>query len=144
MRQLINTPDGQLKKLPLSDYIREEIAEARTMSRSALKRQVGFISKRMADEPVEQAIRQLGSLQQPAAQANAHFHQLEKWREQLLAGDENVLEQLVQDYAADRQQLRQLVRNAQRELTRQQPPKTARAMFQYLRTLTERGVDADT
>ena len=78
MRQLINTPDGQLKKLPLSDYIREEIAQARTMSKSALKRQVGFISKRMADEPVEQAIQQLGSLQQPAAQANAHFHQLER------------------------------------------------------------------
>ena len=39
--------------------------------------------------------------------------------------------------AADRQQLRSLVRNAQKEKAANKPPKAYRQIFQYLRELAE-------
>jgi ribosome-associated protein len=36
---------------------------------------------------------------------------------------------------ADRQQLRQLVRNAQKELQAEKPPKSSRLLYRYLKTL---------
>lgn len=136
MRALIDTSDNQLKKLPLSEFVVAEIVRARTMSKSALKRQVGFIAKNMAEEPVDDARAALASLKQPHARANAHFHKLETWRDQLIAGDQDVLEKLARQYHADRQKLRQLVRSAQREAERDQPPRSFRQLFQYLRTIT--------
>ncbi len=38
---------------------------------------------------------------------------------------------------ADRQQLRSLIRNAQKEKATNKPPKSARQIFQYLRELAE-------
>lgn len=136
VRTLIDTSDNQLKKLPLSESVIAEIVRARRMSKSALKRQIGFIAKNMADEPVDDARSALASLKQPLAQANAHFHKLETWRDQLIAGDQDVLETLVHHYHVDRQKVRQLVRSAQREAERDQPPRSFRQLFQYLRTIT--------
>ncbi|MEJ2177995.1 MAG: ribosome biogenesis factor YjgA [Gammaproteobacteria bacterium] len=136
VRALIDTSDNQLKKLPLSESVIAEIVRARSMSKSALKRQIGFIAKNMADEPVDDARAALASLKQPLALANAHFHKLESWRDRLIAGDQDVLETLVHQYHADRQKVRQLVRSAQREAERDQPPRSFRQLFQYLRTIT--------
>lgn len=136
VRALIGTSDILLKKLPLSDFIIDEIVLARSMSKSALKRQIGFIAKHITDEPVDDARSALASLKQPHAQANAHFHKLETWRDQLIAGDQDVLEELASRYHADRQKIRQLVRSAQREAERDQPPRSFRQLFQYLRAIT--------
>lgn len=136
VRTLIELPDGQLKKLGLSSLVTDEIVRARTMSKGALKRQIGFITKNMIDEPVDQARTILAAMKQPLALANAHFHQLERWRDQLLSGDEEVIETLVHRYQADRQKIRQLVRSAARESEREQAPKSSRLLFRYLRTLT--------
>ena len=136
VRTLIELPDSQLQKLGLSSFVTDEIARARTMSKSALKRQIGFITKNMIDEPVDQARATLAAMKQPLARANAHFHQLESWRDQLIDGNEEVIEILVHRYQADRQKIRQLVRNAVREADREQAPKSSRLLFRYLRTLT--------
>ncbi len=136
VRTLVGIADSQLKKLPLSDSILDEIVSARTMRKTALKRQISYISKRMSDEPVEEVINLLDSLQKPDALANAHFHQLESWREKLLLDDRETITLLVENYQADRQYLRQLIRNARRESEQNTAPKSSRALFQYLRKLT--------
>lgn len=106
------------------------------MSKGALKRQIGYISKNMADEAVDEARELLTALKQPQAKANAHFHQLEKWRDQLIGGDDAIVDTLVSQHQADRQKLRQLVRNAAQEAERQLSPRAARQLFQYLRKIT--------
>jgi ribosome-associated protein len=64
------------------------------------------------------------------------FQRLEQWRDRLLTGDEEVLNELASHFPqADRQHLRQLVRNAAREREQHKPPKSARALFQYLSEL---------
>ena len=137
VRELIDTADTHLDQLPLSRDLLEEIRIARGMKMGARKRQVGFISKQMAGEPVDEARIRLQQLQQPASRANALFHRLEDWRSALLAGDEILFEQLVANMAADRQQLRNLVRSARKETGDDKPPRASRQLFRYLRDLAE-------
>ena len=137
MRTLVNISNAQLRQLPLSESVVAEIIHARSMNKSARKRQIGYIAKQMADEPVEQARALLASLQQPAASANSHLHQLEQWRDKLLAGDEETMTELIDNLQADRQQLRRLVRNANNEKNKGQPPKAYRQLFQYLKQLQQ-------
>ena len=52
----------------------------------------------------------------------------------MVAGDETVLGEYLTAYPqADRQQIRQLIRNAQRELSTGKPPKSRRELFRLLR-----------
>jgi len=65
----------------------------------------------------------------------AKFHLLERWRERLLT-EEKALSDLVVEYArADIQQIRTLIRNAQKEAAAGKPPKSSRALFKLLREM---------
>jgi ribosome-associated protein len=67
----------------------------------------------------------------------AKFHALERWRERLLT-EEQALSDLVAEYArADIQQIRTLIRNAQKEAAAGKPPKSSRALFKLLREMIE-------
>jgi ribosome-associated protein len=56
----------------------------------------------------------------------------------LIAEGDDALSELLEEFpAAERQHLRQLIRNAKREAERNKPPKSAREIFRYLRQLTE-------
>jgi ribosome-associated protein len=83
--------------------------------------------------PVQEA---LDTLRNKQNRATALLHRLEKWRDELIAGDNETLEEVVAAFpAADRQQLRQLIRNAQKEEEAGKPPKSSRELFRYLREL---------
>jgi ribosome-associated protein len=147
VHELVDTPDALLGQLPLSADIIDEIRAARGMKLGARKRQVGFVSKRMATEPVDEARALLRQLQQPASRANTRFHRLEGWRDSLLAGDDELIEELVDELGAGRQHLRNLVRSARREAARESgresrrksAARASRQLFRYLRELVEAG-----
>ena len=139
VKELIDTATTQVAQLDLPEDIENEIASARKMSRSALKRQIGFIAKKMdrelERETIEQAVERLASLKRPAALANARFHLLERWRDSLIRGDDELLETLCNEHGAERQRLRQLVRLARREEHADTHSGAARLLFQYLKSL---------
>ncbi len=125
----------QLDSMDLPDNLRSAIADyQRFTSRTAMKRQLQYIGKVMRHidpEPIKQTRDRL--LNQDC-QLNAHFHRLEKWRDRLLnEGDEALTELINSTPDIDKQQLRQMIRNAQREASKNRPPKSARAIFQYLK-----------
>jgi len=63
---------------------------------------------------------------------------LENWRDKLLSGDNQEQQNYLQAHPnADRQQLRQLVRNALKEIELNKPPKSSRGLFRYLREVDE-------
>ena len=65
---------------------------------------------------------------------NARMHKLEQLREKLIAqGDEAINELVAQFHDLDRQKLRQLVRQANKERLENKPPAAFRELFQYLR-----------
>lgn len=132
-KELIELPHAQLEKIPLSDAMREAIADGKRFKRGALQRQLRRIASLMQHEDVAAIQQELARQKQPSKQQTAEFHQLEQWRDRLVAGDEQLLTELIDQFALiDRQRIRQLTRNARAEAAAQKPPKSARSLFRYL------------
>jgi len=129
----------QLGKFPLSDELREAIFAAQSMSkRGARYRQMQYIGKLMREVDVAHIQEALDILQNKNNRATAYFHRLEKWRDQLIAGNEETLNNILNSFSdVDIQHLRQLVRNAQKELADGKSPKASREIFRYLKGLKE-------
>jgi ribosome-associated protein len=64
------------------------------------------------------------------------MHRAEHWRERLLAGGDDALGELLAEHpGADRQQLRQLVRNALDERAKNKPPRAFRELYRAVLAL---------
>ncbi|MDD2054661.1 ribosome-associated protein [Pseudomonas putida] len=131
-------------KLPLTDGLRRALAEApKHTANIARKRHILFIGRLMRDQDIDAILVLLDQLDASTRQYNERFHNLERWRDRLIAGADDVLEKFVGDYPeADRQQLRSLIRQAQHELAHNKPPAATRKIFKYIRELdeTQRGL----
>jgi len=130
---------AQIEKLNLPDEVAVAISSAAKMPfKAARKRQLKFITGQMRKvdiEPIEEA---LNKIKAKSAHATRELHQLEHWRERLLSDDKQALTELLDKYpAADAQQLRQLIRNAKKEISLGKPVKSSRLLFKYLRDLFE-------
>ncbi len=136
-RELVELAQTKFETIPLSERMYDAISSGKKMKKSALQRQLRFISSIMDEEDVDAIQLQLRLLAQPIEQANDEFHQVEELRDQLIAGDNELLNRLVEEIQADRQQLRQLVRNANKEVQENKPPKASRLLFKYLKELQE-------
>lgn len=127
-----------LSKLSLKDEaLLSAIRECRQIrSNNARKRHLQYIGKLMRTidpQPIEHALQAMHSKHRE--QVN-QFHSLEKLRDDILSqGVSGVEFALLQFPNADRQQLRQLVLQHQREITKQKPPAASRKLFRYLTEL---------
>ena len=135
---LVELTAAQLAKLPIPEGLLEHIEYSkRITSHGARKRQLAFLAKQMRREEDEalNAIRDALDAGGEAAKLDtARLHRAEHWRERLLdEGDEALAELLAEFPQADRQKLRQLVRNALEERKRNKPPKSFRELFKLLR-----------
>jgi len=139
-RELVELASSKFEEIPLSERAYDAIFAAKKMKKSALQRQLRFISSIMHEEDVDAIQLQLKAMAQPIQQANDEFHQIEEWRDKLIAGDNDLINSLVDDINADRQHLRQLVRNANKEVQQNKPPKSSRLLFKYLKELQEESV----
>ena len=136
-RELVELAQNKLEDVSLSERMYDAIVSAKKMKKSALQRQFRFISSIMEEEDVDTILLELKQLALPQQKEVEEFHQVENWRDQLIGGDNNLIEQLVTDIDADRQHIRQLVRNADKEAQQNKPPKSSRLLFQYLKELQE-------
>ncbi len=135
-QELSNLPIKQLQLIPLDDNTRTAIIDIQKMKKGAMKRQLQHISGLLRDED-ETAIRlALDKISLPHRQQVKAHHQLEEWRDALVAGDDSIIAELTNHFNdLDRQYLMQLARNARKELKLAKPPKSARIIFQYLKDL---------
>lgn len=130
--------DAQLARVPLDGELRDEVQRTRAVtSHIARKRQTQFLAKqlRKLDEEALESIRKALTHDRAAAHREAaELHRVEQWRERLLdEGDGALAELLAAHPAADRQHLRQLVRNALAERKANKPPHAFRELFRVLR-----------
>lgn len=144
--QLADLAPAQLARLPVPEALLPHIAEARRITAHvARKRQVAFLAKQMRREDDEalDAIRDaLDEKGEAARREVAAMHRVETWREKLLAEGDDALAQLLDEYPlADRQLLRQLVRNTLEERKRNKPPRAFRELYRELRELLLGNVD---
>ncbi|HCN44408.1 MAG TPA: ribosome-associated protein [Pseudomonas sp.] len=128
-----------LAKLPLTDELRKALEEHKKhTANEAKRRHRSFIGKLMRDQDLDAINALLDQLDASSRQYNERFHNLERWRDRLIDGTDEVLEKFVQEYPeADRQQLRSLIRQAQHEAKTNKPPTAARKIFKYIRELDE-------
>jgi ribosome-associated protein len=137
---LARLSDKQLAQLPIHDErLLAALRETRNIrSKNALKRHLQFVGKLMREvdpAPIEAALQ---AMRRPARQQNEVFHQLEQLREEVLSAGAPGVELVLKRWPeADRQQLRQLVLQHQREIQRSKPPAASRKLFRYLRELQE-------
>ena len=135
--QLVGLNEQQLEAMRLPESLLDAVQEARHLTRhEARRRQLQYIGRLMRDidaAPIRDRIEErLGQGREHTAQ----LHALERWRDELLAGDP-ALARFMQEYpGADSQKLRSLIRNARREQSASLPPKNYRELFRVLRDVT--------
>ncbi|MBU1900511.1 DUF615 domain-containing protein [Myxococcota bacterium] len=135
---------ARLMAIPADDFaalsIEPQIAEAVTAMHAmrqdgARRRQGRFVLKRMRKldaEDLQQLNEAVSDYEAGRAQGDAAFHEAERWRERLIREGDEGIEAFLAEHDADRQQLRQLVLQAQRAEKAGKPLKSSRGLFRAL------------
>lgn len=137
---LVTLTDAQLERVPLEDNLLVEVRRTRAIRQPiARKRETQYLAKLMRRLETEEidAIRLVLEIDRKQSyRETAQLHQLEALRDRLIAeGDAALDEVLVEHPGADRQHLRNLIRQANVEATKQKPPKASRELFRTLRDM---------
>jgi ribosome-associated protein len=146
--KLVALAPAHLAKLPIPEDLLEHIYDTqRITSHIAHKRQLQFLAKQMRRESDEtlDAIRDAMEVGGDAKRREtAILHTVETWRARLLEDGDVALGDLLAEHpTADRQHLRQLVRNAGEERLKNKPPHAFRELFRELRELLAQPEDED-
>lgn len=134
-KDLIEVPEADWTELKLPDGLIVALGDAKRMpARGARKRQLQYIGKLMRGidpEPIQQYFEQRQL--EARHQARKH-HELENWRDRMIEEGDTAIENYLDAHpAADRQHLRQLVRQANKEQAADKLLKSSRALFRYIR-----------
>jgi len=136
--QLVEMPEGQLKKFDLPENLKDAIYEARRLkNREGKRRQLQFIGKLMRTADTSFIQETLDRMDHQSQTYRQHFMRLEEWRDKIISQGNSAIEALIEQYpAADRQQLRNLQRQAAREIEHKKPPTASKKLFAYLRQIS--------
>ena len=134
--KLVNLTKANLTKVPLDDSLKDTIELAQRLQKEARRRQLQYIGKLLRSidaEPIREA---LEKIENKHNQQQAMLHKLEILRDELVAKGDVALTDLLNEHpSADRQQLRNLIRAAQKEKEQNKPSKAYREIYQILKTL---------
>ena len=132
----MNLTKANLTKVPLDDSLKDAIELAQRLQKEARRRQLQYIGKLLRSidaEPIREA---LEKIENKHNQQQAMLHKLEILRDELVAKGDVALTDLLNEHpSADRQQLRNLIRAAQKEKEQNKPSKAYREIYQILKTL---------
>ena len=137
--ELVKLTPNQLAKIPMDENLRGEIIKAQGMKKfGSLKRQYQYIGRLMRTTETEAIAQALDQMKTHNVEDAQRFHRLEKLRDLLITNGDDAINQIVDLYpTADRQHLRQLIRQIQKETEQKKPPSASRKLFRYLRDLDE-------
>ena len=134
--KLVNLTKANLTKVPLDDSLKDAIELAQRLQKEARRRQLQYIGKLLRSidaEPIREA---LEKIENKHNQQQAMLHKLEILRDELVTKGDAALTDLLNEHpSADRQQLRNLIRAAQKEKEQNKPSKAYREIYQILKTL---------
>lgn len=141
-KKLLQLSKNQQQKVPMSETLREALAEAdRIKQREATRRHLQYIGKVMRTEDHEAIAKQVELFDTTSAAHNRIFHQLEQKRDALIG--ENSKEELSHYLEenpdlADIQLLRQLIRLSQKEIAQNGKTTNRKKLFRFLRDIEEK------
>lgn len=132
--QLLSLTDAQLDKLEIAPELRQAVIDARTMTRhGARRRQLQYIGALMRREDGHLLQQQLMAVAQQKSSEARHFKQVELWRDELKAGNEQRLAWLIERFPGmDQDELARLVRDSRQGNTNA-ARNAGKALFRFLR-----------
>ena len=137
--QLLTLTAEQLDNIDMPHELREAVGDAlKTTSHGARRRQIKYIGSIMREidpEPIQCAFAnlKLGDRRKVLA-----FKKIEAWRDELKQGNLVLVDEILRSCPeAERQRLTQLARNAHLESNSPKGVKAARALFRYLKQVSE-------
>ncbi|MDD4906891.1 MAG: ribosome biogenesis factor YjgA [Methylobacter tundripaludum] len=135
--EMSELPAGQFKTLELPEIINKAVVEVSGMPhKGARKRLLKFIAGQLNKIDIEPILEKLSRIKNKSAHAVREHHIVERWRDRLIAEGNDALTELLDEQPhADRQLLRQLLRNAQKETEAGKPPKSSRLLYRQLKEL---------
>jgi len=135
--RLSELPKDRLFKLNLPEDVVTAILDTKKITANgAIRRHRQYLGRLMREVDTAPIIEQLARWEGKHTAENAYFHGLERWRDRLI-NDANALSEFMALHPAiDSQQLRTLIRNAQKEQAAGKPPKSSREIFRLLREIT--------
>lgn len=131
---LVDLPSSQLAKISMPELLEDAIMLARRLkNREGKRRQLQYIGKIMRNIDSDAIRQRLDSFNHQSQAYRQQFHRLEQWRDRLIADGDQALDELLKESPeVDRQHLRQLIRQAQKEISQSKPPAAGRKIFKYL------------
>jgi len=134
---LVELPDHRLAELEIDESLVDAIREyRRTRSHEGRRRQMQYIGKLMRrtdPEPLREAV---AAMQLGRAKDALALHEAERWRTELIAGDEALTRWTAAHPDSDLQQLRSLIRAARKDaalVPEQRSGKAYRELFKFIR-----------
>lgn len=138
-RALIELNNDQLKKLPITDNLRDSLITAKSMQKIALKRQVQYIGKLLRKiDNLEEIQKIYDGFVSKDKESNLLLQRIENIRNNLLDRDKTnqTLDKLIQEFPnMNIQNLRQLIRNHHKEVEKNKPKKSFKEIFKFIREL---------
>jgi len=135
-RELVALSKKQLSQIPGSELLFHSISVAHKImdKNEALRRQIQYIGKVLRNEDCDAIRTAIDKLNNKHQQLTHATQRLEKLRDELIEqGDSKINELLEQFPSLERQKLRQLVRQANKEKKSEKPAKAAKDLFEYLK-----------
>ncbi|OUS30596.1 hypothetical protein A9Q98_04850 [Thalassotalea sp. 42_200_T64] len=134
--QICKLNRNQRNKLPLNEEIEAAltIADKIRGKHDAFHRNVQFIAKQLSASNHEEIQFELDKLNNKHSQELIKVAKLEDIRDQLINQGTDKIEELLANYEGfERQRMRQLVRQAAKEVKQEKPGKNLKELFKYLK-----------
>lgn len=138
--QLVKLSNNELAKIAIEDpTLIEAISTARRIkSREGLRRQMQYVGKIMRRIDISKITAALEERENGQRELSREFQALEVLRDELVSGGNKTIDHVIDVYPnAERQRIRQLVMQANKEIKNNKPPAAKRKLFRYLRELHE-------
>lgn len=138
-KKVAELSDKQREKIPLDDNLIEGIETYRRIkSNEGKRRQMQYIGKIMRSidiSPISDAIIEIENGQKKVTKK---FHELEMLRDEFITQGDAMLPALVERFPSlNRQHLRQLLREAKKEIAENKAPSNQKKIFKYFRELSQ-------
>ncbi|WP_206485198.1 ribosome biogenesis factor YjgA [Thalassotalea sp. G2M2-11] len=134
--KLVKLSKHQRSKVPFSDGLLESLALADKIKNKpeALRRHVRYMAKVLTENDLEPIHKALDIMANKHQQDSIRHQQLEQLREDLLSQDNDFIESVLSDNdTMERQKLRQLIRNANKEKKAEKIAKGHQELLNYLK-----------
>lgn len=136
--ELCELAPNHIAEFQFPDIVEKALIDAGKMGKNAArKRLLKYATAQLRLLDTDAVQERLARMKNQSAHGVREHHQAERWRDLLLSDKSSQhLTDLIDEFPeADAQHIRQLLRNAQKEATQGNPPKSARLLYRYLKTL---------